>query len=66
MRRPSKQKLVNWYSTFKNFLYGILVYKVKKSNVVMDSSLLRLCKFLILVNTASLFETAQKLLIPEK
>ena len=56
---PSKQKLVNSYSSFKSLLWGIFVYNVEKSDVVIDSNFLCLFKFLILVITASLFKTLQ-------
>ena len=49
-----KQKSNKSYRTFKCLLWGILVYKVKKSNVIIDSPLLPLFKSLFLAITTYL------------
>ena len=61
-----KQKSLNLHNTFKNLLREILVYQVEKENAIIDSSLLCLFKFLILVITVLSYKTVQKVFTEEK
>ena len=62
----SKKESFNSNNTFKSLLWGILVYKVGKSDVILDSALPSLYKFLSLIIIGSLFKTAHKLFTPYK
>ena len=61
-----KQKLLNLHNTFKNLLREILEYQVEKENAIIDSPLLCLFKFLILVIIVSSYKTVQKVFTEEK